>query len=298
MSNSNKEACKICGSGVWTQLYTGPIRQGKFGRAVPGIVWRCEQCGTGYLPPLARDLEQYYQSDAYRTDVGETADVASFFALHDAEQFPKYGLLAGLAPRSKVIADVGCAAGSFLDGLRGFAAETIGIEPATFYHDSLRQRHHLVYPSTSDALHDWQGRVDLVTCFSVIEHVVDPVGLLRELRALLAEGGQALISTPNARDILLQLGGDSYRSFFYRTVHLYYFDEDALRAAAQAAGFAHGEARYVHRFNFANFAGWLREQKPTGNEGSTPLGAAFDQLWRGALEANGAADYLYMFVRG
>ena len=290
------EACKICGCHQWSKHYEGRVRHGKFGRYVDGIVWRCTQCGVSYLPPLQEDLVQYYQSDAYRTDLGEKADVESFFALHDREQFDKYPLLADIPLRGKVVADVGCAAGSFLDGVRGFAATTIGIEPATFYHDSLQQRGHAVYADIQDALPEWGGRVDFVTFFSVIEHLAEPAEMLRNIRALLAEGGQALVSTPNLRDILLELGGEPYQSFFYRTVHTYYFDEAALRAAAQIAGLSTVAVRYVHRFNFANFTGWLRDQKPTGNQHITSLGTSFDQLWRMSLETNGVADYLYMYL--
>jgi 2-polyprenyl-3-methyl-5-hydroxy-6-metoxy-1,4-benzoquinol methylase len=48
---------------------------------------------------------------------------------------------------------------------------------------------------------DWQPlvgrRFDLLVCADVIEHVEQPVFLLRRLAELLADGGQLLISTPD-----------------------------------------------------------------------------------------------------
>lgn len=41
-------------------------------------------------------------------------------------------------------------------------------------------------------------KYDLVTCFEVIEHVVDPSAILSQIRSLVTDNGVALISTPNA----------------------------------------------------------------------------------------------------
>jgi SAM-dependent methyltransferase len=42
------------------------------------------------------------------------------------------------------------------------------------------------------------SKFDLITCFEVIEHVVDPGAILAQIRSLLTEDGVAVISTPNA----------------------------------------------------------------------------------------------------
>lgn len=289
--------CKICSSENWITAYEGKVRHGAFGQSVPGKIFQCTTCGVEYLTPIISDLKSYYQSDAYRKDIGEVPDPQEFFKAHDQEQFLKYHLLADIPLRNRVIADVGSAAGSFLDGVSGFASTTIAIEPANFYHDSLKQRGHLVYPDTSSAIPEWGGRVDLAVCFSVIEHIEDPVKFLQDIYTLLSENGCLLISTPNRRDILLELGCSEYRSFFYRTAHIYYFDEKSLGVAAETAGFKGFEAKFVHRFNYANFIEWLRSGKPSGNQGNTVLGPAFDRVWQGALEEKGVSDYLYAYLR-
>jgi hypothetical protein len=94
----------------------------------------------------------------------------------------------------------------------------------------------------------------------------------------------------------MESGSDAYRRFFYRAVHLYYFEATSLRAAASRAGFASCELVYRHRFPFANFMGWLRDGRPTGAGNASPLGSAFDRLWTATLESSGRADYLYAFL--
>jgi len=238
----------------------------------------------------------YYVGDAYRQELQERPDVEGYFERHDAEQYKRLGLLDSIRLRDAVVVDVGCAGGSFLDSIAGFARMTIGIDPATAYRSSLRGRGHKVYDSAESALQEWRGGVDAVCCFSVIEHVEDPVGLLSSMRALLRKGGAAVVSTPNRDDILMRAGRDDYRSFFYRKVHRFYFSGASLTRAASEAGFGSARLRYVHRFGHANFTTWLRDGYP-GGEIESPLGPVFDQTWRATLEERGLSDYLYAYLQ-
>lgn len=289
------QPCRICG-GEQAEAYRGPVRQGTFGRFVEGQVWKCRRCGVEFLPPATTNLAEYYASDTYRTDVGEQADVEDYFRRHDAEQLPRMALLEQTPLRGKVIADVGCGGGSFLDCVRGLASRTVAVEPMRGYHASLAERGHQVYASVEAAAADWAGRVGVAACFSVVEHVEDPLTFLRQIHGLLAPGGRLLLSTPNRRDILLESGCAAYRSFFYRTVHTYYFDAESLRHLATAAGFASCGVRFVHRFGFANYLAWLRDGRPTQNSLSSPLSHGFDETWRSQLEQAGVSDYLFAML--
>jgi SAM-dependent methyltransferase len=293
--SSSLGPCVVCQAQRWTLAYEGPVRKGRFGSSVPGRVFGCGDCGVQRLEQSIDDPTAYYGGDAYREDVdaGTTSD--QFFATHDSEQPARYSLVERFALRGSVIADIGCGAGSFLDGLKGFASQTVAVEPMLGYHTSLLARGHRSYESAECALADWEGRVDLAVCFSVIEHVPNPVDLLREIHALLRPSGTVLVSTPNLRDILLQAGCEPYRAFFYRTVHTHYFDVKSLSRAATAAGFTGVETLHRHRFNFANFLGWMSEGRPTQNERESPLGGRFDRIWRAELEEAGTADYLYAY---
>lgn len=290
------DPCKICGAADWVVSYDGPVRSGTFGKSVHGVVYKCGKCGVEFLPPQVDDLEAYYRDGTYRDSVNESSDIGRYFSLHDGEQLKKYGVLEGIPLRGRVFADVGCGGGSFLDGVKGFASKTIAIEPTITYHQSLKARGHVVYKDALSALAECKGSIDVATAFSVIEHVENPVSFLREVRALLANDGQLILSTPNLKDFLLQSLVSSYRGFFYRTAHIHYFDQSGLKMAAEAAGYSSVSFKYVHRFNFSNFMGWLLENKPTGNSTRTVLGAPFDAIWGSQLEASGASDYLYAYL--
>lgn len=288
--------CRICGSTRQRVAYTGPIRDGVAGRETAGVIWTCSTCGVQSLRLDDSITTLNYRTGTYREHVGEKKNAADFLKRHDREQGMRYPLLEQVPLRGSVVADIGCGGGSFLDTVKGLASTTLAIEPAESYHASLRRRGHRVFPDTSAALKTWKGRVDFAVCFSVVEHVENPVGLLKQIRRLLKPSGQALLSTPNRGDILLRTGLNAYRTFYYRRAHLYYFDARSLRTAATRAGFTTFEARYLHRFKFANFMNWLQLGQPTGNATVSPLGTGFDRLWKVFLEEQGLADYLYAFL--
>lgn len=285
-------SCLICGADRWKTAYEGPVRDGTFGRTIEGTVYRCLACQVELLPLTIDDLDEFYESEDYRESVGQEGTLQSYFSLHDAQQRRMLGILSDVAFRNAIVMDIGCAGGAFLDTVGIMADETIAVEPARFYHSDLAARGHRVYESLGDVPVDLEGQVNVATSFAVIEHLGDPVGFLRQIRRLIADGGVLFLTTPNRNDILMQMGGAAYAAFWYRRAHVHYFDATSLKAAVLKAGFRDISVEYFHRFDFGNFAGWLREGKPSGRDTSTPLGAEFDALWRARLEGAGASDYL------
>jgi SAM-dependent methyltransferase len=287
-------ACRICGGATHSVLYRGPVRVGKFGSltAEPRSVWRCDQCGAGFLPVEPVD----YESSEYRTLVDGSGGAVDFYRNHDGEQAEKLRMVGTAGLRGLVCMDVGCGAGSFLDVLRGLARVTIGVEPTGSLRSALGEKGHLAFPYCKDVPQAWTDRVDLAVAFSLVEHVEDPLELLVDLRRLLRPGGRLVVSTPNRRDWLLDVLPDEYGCFFYRIVHLWYFDAASLAELLRIAGFTDVTVRSVHRFDLSNAVLWLRDKRPTGLAG-LELPATADGVYRAMLESSGRADYLYASCR-
>jgi SAM-dependent methyltransferase len=269
------------------------VRIGRFGNLSPDerTIWRCGGCHAGWLAGSGID----YVSTEYRNLVDGGADAATFYGVHDGEQADKVGIVGTDALRGRVIADVGAGAGSFLDVARGMAAATIAVEPTQTFHDELRRKGHMVFDFCATVSPEWLGRADLAVCFSVLEHVDDPRQLLGDVRKLLRPGGRALVSTPNLNDWLVSLLPDDYAPFFFRHVHRWYFDADALTALARAAGFERVHPFYRHRFDLSNFVLWLRDRRPSG-AARIDVPAPLDATFRSTLEATGRSDYLYAWL--
>ena len=290
------QPCEICGSDRWLPQYQGKVRDGAFGSLSQDdcVVARCQRCGVDRLHEGACKDSDIYETEAYRRLIQEPEDVDGFMAKHDVTQLRNLTFLWPESLRSKRIADIGCAAGSFLDHVSCLAGEIIAVEPCREYHESLRQRGYKVYALAEEAAKDRAGKIDFAFCFSVIEHVGNPMVLLEEIRDLLAPGGKLLVSTPNRRDIMMALKTPEYPRFFYRTVHRWYFDVDSFKYCAEAAGHRVIEAQCVHRFGLSNAMAWMRDSLPTGSTFLPHLDSPIlDNFWKGYLESKGVGDYLY-----
>lgn len=291
--------CEICGTNDWKEAYRGVIRDGSFGNLsdVDTVVAECGGCGIQRLEEQRCKDEDAYEGEDYRRLVGEATDAAGYQSAHDGRMLKNLSLLWPETLRGKKIADIGCAAGSFLDYISGLTGETIAIEPCRPYHGALKNRGYHVYAYTTEALVDHDSSVDRVFSWEVIEHVRDPRAFLQEIGRLLKPGGRAMISTPNRKDILMSLLPDEYPAFFYRVVHRWYFDEASFRRCAEQAGLEVVKAQYVHRFGLSNAMRWLRDRKPGGRDPLPQMDSPLvDKSWVAYLEDRGVADYLYFVL--
>ena len=141
------------------------------------------------------------------------------------------------------------------------------------------------------------GRSLVRRSLQVIEHTANPRAFLAEIRPLLSKTGSILISTPNRQDILMDLLPDDFSKFFYRVVHRWYFDAEALADCARRAGYAVLSTRYVHRYGMANALAWLRDRRPSGMARHPAIEPMADDLWRSYLESTGRSDCLYMLLQ-
>jgi SAM-dependent methyltransferase len=292
--------CEICGGNDWTAVFVGPIRDGSFGNVTPGkhTVYQCAECAVQRLEESACKDDSFYAGKKYRELLGEAADAEGFWAKHDIHQIRNLNVIWPHAIRNQVVADIGCAAGSFLDHISGLARVCLAVEPCEEYHDSLKQRGFRVYHSNRNVLKDFAGQVDLAVSFSTVEHIGNPFEFFSEIRQLLSPNGCLLVSTPNRNDILMELLGDEYKQFFYRTVHRWYFDMDSLVNLARRCGLKIAREKCLQRFGISNALAWLRDRRPTGDQPFPPLDdPGLNQFWKNYLESKGAGDYLYLLLK-
>lgn len=290
------KSCEICDAAAWDIQYRGRIRNGTFGNLSMDdcIVSKCSRCGVERLDESACKDEDFYKTEEYRRLLKETEDAAGFMAEHDILQLRNLTVLWPDSVRYRAVVDIGCGAGSFLDHIAGLARHKVAVEPCEAYHDSLEERGYHVYPFAKDAAFEWANKIDFAFCFSVVEHVQNPRAFLDDIRKLLKPKGRLIVSTPNCMDILMDLKGDTYQRFFYRTVHRWYFNQDSFKYCARQAGLEVIESRCIHRFGLSNAIAWLRDGRPTGSEVLKHLNSPMlDSFWKSYVESIGVGDYLY-----
>lgn len=142
------------------------------------------------------------------------------------------------------VLDVGCGAGNVGPGLRAAGAGRLtGVELVPSAAAAARERFDEVLEGTiEDALPRLSGPFDTILCLDVLEHLVDPGAVLRELRDLAAPGGRLKVSVPNARQVslvydLVVRGTFGYTEWGHRDhTHLRWFTRKDIVALVGAAG--------------------------------------------------------------
>lgn len=291
--------CNLCSSPKTKVIYDGKIRNGGLGQYtdINVKIYQCSSCGVIWHEDILNDLNQYYESKEYRQSLEGSSEEDEFYSRHDKESLDKF-LYTGTAMfRKKVVADIGCGCGAFLDFLKGVASTVIAVEPSETYRKIMDRKGFETYPYAKDATGVWEEKIDVVTSFDVIEHVSDPSAFLSDIRHLLAKGGKAIIGTPTETPVMRLLLGEIYeKKVLFSTQHLWIFSAESLAQLAQKAGFEKIEMKYFQRYGLGNLMGWLRDKEPnSGIEGSfiTPT---LDAVWKSECGENGLADYLVLYL--
>jgi 2-polyprenyl-3-methyl-5-hydroxy-6-metoxy-1,4-benzoquinol methylase len=99
---------------------------------------------------------------------------------------------------------------------------------------------------------------DAIIFADVLEHLVDPWGVLREVRSLLNPGGRVLVSVPNiahwtARINLLMGRFDYTEGYLMDRTHLRWFTRKSARQLAASSGYRVVEEQVVYKPRFARF---------------------------------------------
>ena len=232
--------CALCGRQGGRRLYM----QAHF------PVVRCGTCGLVYADEHFRDedLREFYTGDYYqRAYVCHPAEIDRKITEEYCRAFGRVDRLAG----GGRLLDFGCARGTFLEeaARRGFAErwrlEGIDINP-----DEVRMGHERGVSIFCGNLEQaaWPAdSFDAITAFSVLEHLQDPIGVMRQLASVLRPGGLLLAVVPaggclivNLAILLARMLGDRVRGFtdnVFPEEHLYYFTEQTMARALELSGF-------------------------------------------------------------
>jgi SAM-dependent methyltransferase len=154
-------------------------------------------------------------------------------------------LLAEAKPGERVL-DFGCGAGRFLAALKEHGSEPIGVEIAEAAAERARATGaevRLVGPDGTLPL--GHGKVDLVWCSEVLEHIPDVAGALLEMRRVLKPGGRLLLTVPyHGRLQAAAVALTRFDSHFDPLgQHVRFFTRTSLARTLEASGFAPVEIR-------------------------------------------------------
>jgi 2-polyprenyl-3-methyl-5-hydroxy-6-metoxy-1,4-benzoquinol methylase len=98
--------------------------------------------------------------------------------------------------RNDKVIDVGCGQGIFIKKINGIASRIVGIEYNQQALNIGKENGLEVFGDEEDLSH-FRGKMDIVFCFHVLEHVKDPIEFMKYLCIFLVDGGKIGLSVPN-----------------------------------------------------------------------------------------------------
>lgn len=287
--------CKICGNKKSDVIYKGRIRDGALGNYTQDEVEMIQCRGCHAIYHKNNRGKEFYESCEYREKMGQRTE--DYTLLHDKEVLDKLKYTGTDIFRNKIIADVGCGGGSFLDFVSGVASQILGIEPTESFRKRLKQKGYHMYAYVQNALEDYEDKVDIVTSFDVIEHVEDPQKFLEDIYRLLVQGGRAVIGTPTDAPIMRNLLGEVYeKKQLFSTQHLWIFSKKSLHIMAEREGYTKIGFRYFQRYGIGNMLGWVRDKEQGTAVGGKFISDALEGVWCGQLCDREMSDYIVMYL--
>ena len=179
-------------------------------------------------------------------------------------QGTSHAFLVEMVGANKRVLDIGCDTGYLGEALNALGNETVGFEANAATAEVARTKMSRVEigdVETTNLIELFgRGSFEVIVFGDVLEHLRDPLRVLRQARPLLAPGGSVLISTPNVAhgDVRLALLDGRFR---YTKVgilddtHTRFFTRDSLVQFLHDAGFVLADLRRTRADLFSTEVG-------------------------------------------
>lgn len=237
--NHPNAICQLCGIlcqpflSTSTDGFSETFLEGDLGKALPVLILdRCPSCGSLWCADNRQDenvlLNTYAMlTDSYFDDIMESP--ASYAKLFDLLELYLHRYSPG-----KRICDLGCGDGGFLSHLNSYW-ERFGIEPSKRAAEKACQRGLNVQAGTFNTCSEG-SEYDSIVAIDVIEHLLDPLSTLKNIRTRLRSGGIFIAVTGDSQAWTASVAGPQW-SYLTWGGHVSVLSATALRSFLEKSGF-------------------------------------------------------------
>lgn len=250
--------CYLCNSKKFLKI-PGKVRDNP---KIP--IYQCEQCKLVFLGDQKHINKKYYENhylDENLKDVSWEEMLKICFS-DDKRRTEQIKLLI----KDKKYLDIGCGAGGTLVQLKKTNKNISGVEPIKIWRDSLNAVGIKTFKSIEEIK---DNSVNFITLFHVLEHIKDPIELLKLVKKKGTKDCIMVIEVPNVDDALISLyKNKGFSNFTYWSPHLYYFNNETLKNVLLKVGFKENNIKVLQfqRYPLSNHLMWLSKNIPGGHE--------------------------------
>jgi 2-polyprenyl-3-methyl-5-hydroxy-6-metoxy-1,4-benzoquinol methylase len=198
----------------------------------------CDKCNTKITSPRPDQIEinKYYESPDYisHTNQGNNIINKLYKIIRSYTINSKIKLINNLTEKGKIL-DIGCGTGEFLIKCKKNKWEVIGIEPnINARNNNSLTKENLIYKDFNDL--NTKKDFNIITLWHVLEHLYDPLEIMKKLRTLLKPGGYLIIAVPNHESLDAKYYKENWAAYDVPR-HLYHFSKKSINSLAKKTKF-------------------------------------------------------------
>jgi len=204
--------------------------------------YKCVHCGhvTTYPYPTRDDMKKHYSKKFKEGNYQLARKFAQEYMVvyrsfvHLLEKVLKKE---NRSIKGTTILDVGCFTGDFLILMKEAGADVYGLE---LQNDAVKIANKKLHGrvKAADVMTDAfpKVRFDVITLLGIVEHVTDPMKLIKRSTELLKKDGILMVQTPNSSSVLSRLTKHLWPPYA-PVEHIHLFSRDSLTKALQQCGY-------------------------------------------------------------
>lgn len=249
--------CPLCGSDVSRVVCDCRNVPDRI-NTLTGLIHRCSGCQFLYKESSRQPLdalEEIYQYTVEETEFyfgptmkGYDENAAEIRFFSQVLEGIRQRMDPAIDGRKHRLLDVGCATGAMLDRSRAFGFVPYGVELNPHFARYAREEFGVEVVAGELSAESFEPEsFHVITMLDLIEHVPEPLHLLKTAWRLLRPGGLLVVYTPNHRSLIAQLSLALYRLtsgricrpayIVFGTNHVCFFDHRTLPVALENAGY-------------------------------------------------------------
>ena len=226
-------SCPICKNRekkilIWNK----PIRSGKniWTKKLHKIFW-CTKCDLRFAQNFNYNLQD---NKLFRKLYDGSNTVKKYKSFNKKrEKFKLDKIKKILNFKNKIILESNCGAATNLDFLKREAKLTVGLD-SDIYKDYVLKKHSFF--NSIKKIRKEKLKFDIILSLAEIEHQTDVLKFIRDLKEILKKKGYLVFRIPNYNNVYLNLLGNKFLKYDFRTSHNYYFSEKSCDFLFQKMG--------------------------------------------------------------
>lgn len=215
------KSCPVCKSKKRKLIWNDLLRSGKnIWTKKPYKIYWCQNCDLRYLEKFNYSLQN---NKVFRKLYDGSNSIKKYNSFNKNREKYKLDKIKKIINfKNKEILESNCGAATNLDFLKKEAKQTYGLDHHVY--KSHVEKKHIFFTSLNE-INKNKYTFDIILSLAEIEHQTNVIKFVNSLKKILKKNGLIVFRIPNYNNIYLQLLGNKFQTFDFRTSHNYYFSE-------------------------------------------------------------------------